>query len=522
MADPANNNHKNSLDDFDDELDAMLDKVKSSQVSSNDREDEEDAIDRLLLAEDFDPETLYQADENEDPQIDDIDLSDDADEFGDDLLGEEREEEYAPFVDVIIDDETGSSDEEMPEGIESFFEINDSDEQAIEASDHQAVKSGDRNGYAEALFEDYQDNNFLFNDFNAPSDRDVLDESELFGVKSQSDVDKILTAAQDEPVPAEKPETILPSMSMPDLDEVLAGIRPRRSDDDRFESDNADMAASSAFNSDLDSISLLQRTLRTEFENKIKNIRLYAYIAMGLGGAALIAAIGLGLIAHDAKKEASRLSELVNTLGTTVGESAVQSSDNELDDIKAAIEQLNQRVDDIMAQLSSKAPLSAETEINELTGGAAEKDEAQDQLKDLQARLAVMESKALAMQAAKPKAIKAEAMKPVVAEIDKPVPTSAKTKKTKLQKSVSGKNNTTADWSVNLIAYRQQWYAKSKAAEFGKKGVPVDIVDVKVGSDTWYRLRVGGFRNRNEAASYAAKVKKTLKLSSVWVGNIQG
>jgi cell division protein FtsN len=501
MADPANNNHKNSLNDFDDELDAMLDKVKSSQVSSNEREDEEDAIDRLLLAEDFDSEALYQADDNEDPQIDDIDLSEEVDEFGDDLLDEEREEEYAPFVDVIIDDETSSSDEEMPNGIESFFEINDSDEQEFEASDHQTVKPGNQNGYAEALFEDYRDNNVLFADFNALSDRDVFDEPELFGLKNRPDVDKIRTTAQDE---------------------VLSGIRPRLGDGDRFESDNADMTASGAFNSDQDSISLLQKTLKAEFENKIKNIKIYAFIAMGLGGAALIAAIGFGLIADDAKKEASRLSESVNTLETTAGLDTVQSSDNELDDIKAAIEQLNLRVDDIMAQLSNKAPLSAETDINELTDGAAEKDEVQDQLKDLQARLAAVESKALAMQAAKSKVIKAETMKPAVAEISKPAPASAKAKKAKLQTGASGKNNTTADWSVNLIAYRQQGYAKSKAAEFGKKGVPVEVVDVKVGRDTWYRLCVGGFRNRNEAASYAAKVKKTLKLSSVWVGNIQG
>jgi cell division protein FtsN len=496
MADPANNNRKNSLNDFYDELDAMLDKVKSSQVSSNEREDEEDAIDRLLLAEDFDSEALYQADDNDDPQIDDIDLSDEADEFGDDLLAEEQEE-YASFVDIIIDDETSASDEEMPDEIESFFEINDSEEQAFEASGHQAVKTGDQSGYEEALFEDYRDNNILFNNFNAPSGRDVLDDAELFGLKNRPDVDKIRTAAQDE---------------------VLAGIRPRRGDDGRFESDNADMTASSASNSDQDSISLLQKMLKAELESKIQSIRVYAYIAMVLGGAALMAAIGFGLIAHDAKKEASRLNELVSTLGTA----SVQSSDNELNDIRAAIEQLNQRVDDIMAQLSSKAPLSAETEINELTEDVAEKEKSQDLLKDLQARLAVMESKALAAQAAKPEAMRTDTIKPAVEEISKPVSASAKTKKTKPQKGASGKDNTTADWSVNLIAYRQQGYAKSKAAEFGKKGVPVDVVDVKVGRDTWYRLCVGGFKNRNEAASYAAKVKKTLKLSSVWVGNTHG
>lgn len=507
MTDSANNNPKNNLNDFNDELDAMLDKVKSSLDSSYDREDDEDALDRLLLAEEFDAEESYQADGSRDHEIDDIDLSD---EFDDDFeemrFDEEREEEFDPFVDAVSDDATNSSDDEMPSGTEGFFEINDFDEQESEASNLEKVDSVDQNRQTEALFEDYQDNNF-FADFNPPTDWDILDDMGLFELKNQPDIDEA-RPAQDTAIPEEKPETVLSSISMPDLDEFMARIRPRRSKEDRLEFGNADRAASNRSNPDQESISPLPKALSAEFENKTKYPGFFAYIAIGLGGAALIAAIGFGLMAYSAKKEASRLSERVNTLEATAGNGAVQSSDTELDDIKAAIEQLNQRVDGIMEQLSNKAPLSAEAEINEPIEGVAEIETELDRLKDLQTRLNVLESKALTEDAAKSAAIKQATAY-------------AKMKASKPQ-GVSGKTNTTADWFVNLIAYRQQWYAKSKAAEFEQKGIPVEVVDVKVNNVTWYRLRVGGFKNRSEAASYATKVKKTLKLTSVWVGNIQG
>lgn len=505
MTDSANNNPKNNLNDFNDELDAMLDKVKSSLDSSYDREDDEDALDRLLLAEEFDAEEPYQADGSRDHEIDDIDLSDGFDDdFEEMRFDGAREEEFDPFVDVVSDDETSSSDDQMPSGTEGFFEINDFDEQESEASNLQKVDSVDQNSQTEALFEDYQDNNF-FADFNVLPDWDILDD---MGLKNQPDIDEA-RPAQDTAIPEEKPETVLSSISMPALDEFMARIRPRRSEEDRLEFDNADMAASNRSNPDQESISPLPKALSAEFENKTKNTRFFVYIAIGLGSAALIAAIGFGLMAYSAKKEASRLSERVNTLEVAAaGNSSVQSSDTELDDIKAAIEQLNQRVDGIMEQLSNKAPLSAEAEINEPIEGVAGIEAELDRLKDLQTRLNVLESKALTEDAAKSAATKQAAAY-------------AKMKESKPQ-GVSGKTNTTADWFVNLIAYRQQWYAKSKAAEFEQKGIPVEVVDVKVNNVIWYRLRVGGFKNRSEAASYATKVKKALKLTSVWVGNIQG
>jgi cell division protein FtsN len=74
-------------------------------------------------------------------------------------------------------------------------------------------------------------------------------------------------------------------------------------------------------------------------------------------------------------------------------------------------------------------------------------------------------------------------------------------------------------WFVNLVSFKQEWFARKKATEFEKKGVPTQVVSVKVNTEDWYRLRVTGFTSKYDAASYAVKVKKTLNLSSVWVTN---
>ncbi len=72
-------------------------------------------------------------------------------------------------------------------------------------------------------------------------------------------------------------------------------------------------------------------------------------------------------------------------------------------------------------------------------------------------------------------------------------------------------------WVVNLVSFKQEWYAKRKSAEFNKKCVPAEVKQVKVKGENWFRLTVKGFKTKYEAAAYAVKVKKTLNLTSVWV-----
>lgn len=73
------------------------------------------------------------------------------------------------------------------------------------------------------------------------------------------------------------------------------------------------------------------------------------------------------------------------------------------------------------------------------------------------------------------------------------------------------------NWQVNLIAFKQDWYAKRKAEEFAGKGVPAKVSRSDGKGETWYRLSVDGFKSQYEAASYAAKIKKSLNLDSVSV-----
>ncbi|WP_027150119.1 SPOR domain-containing protein [Methylobacter tundripaludum] len=76
-----------------------------------------------------------------------------------------------------------------------------------------------------------------------------------------------------------------------------------------------------------------------------------------------------------------------------------------------------------------------------------------------------------------------------------------------------------AKWGVNLVAFKQEWFAKSKAAEFARLGVFAEVIPVHEKNTTMYRLRVGGFKSKADALSNTDRIKKTLNLDSVWVSD---
>jgi cell division septation protein DedD len=74
-----------------------------------------------------------------------------------------------------------------------------------------------------------------------------------------------------------------------------------------------------------------------------------------------------------------------------------------------------------------------------------------------------------------------------------------------------------AGWSVNLASSNQLADAKKTAESYAQKGIPVTITPITVKNETRYRIQVKGFKNKEEAAAYAAKAKDALKLNSVWI-----
>jgi len=74
-------------------------------------------------------------------------------------------------------------------------------------------------------------------------------------------------------------------------------------------------------------------------------------------------------------------------------------------------------------------------------------------------------------------------------------------------------------WGVNLVAFKQEWFAKSKAAEYARLGVIAEVIPVHERNSTMYRLRVGGFKSKAEAFANTDRIKKVLDLDSVWVSD---
>jgi len=97
-------------------------------------------------------------------------------------------------------------------------------------------------------------------------------------------------------------------------------------------------------------------------------------------------------------------------------------------------------------------------------------------------------------------------------------PSEVTVKKVLAEKKATNTQNA-AGWSVNLTAFEDLNYAKAKAAKLLQKGIPVKVIPVDMNNTTWYRLKVGGFKNKEEATAYADKIKRSLNLNSISVVN---
>lgn len=75
-------------------------------------------------------------------------------------------------------------------------------------------------------------------------------------------------------------------------------------------------------------------------------------------------------------------------------------------------------------------------------------------------------------------------------------------------------------WSINLASFREIGDARKKAAEFRQKGVAVQVTKIGIKRATWYRLSVPGFKTKEAASIHSTRLKKLLRLNSIWVAAI--
>jgi hypothetical protein len=490
MADSKDNSDNASSDDeFGDDLDEMLKNAESASDDQDDLIDDEDAIDRLLVddtdyseaqesANDIDE---FAEDEPVDSGIENT-ISEDA-ELVDEIEEAETEDEFD--VDDLINPEAVTSNTEEDEF--AAQESTSSVEDKIESED----LVGEDIGQSSA---DEAGDDFLMADFDISSEdkefADSADEQAVdFGEESEPHSEVEQTDEKAIETSAVIPQVVVESAAdNAAIEAINTQVTQLLAENESFKLQIVELVAlTKQGDSNVEEIELLQKEQR-KFKKAIKEseskVPVVVYIALGIAILALLIGGGLGAIGYGAQSSVMELSELVMTLEEEIETVAAKDSSadiKKLDDRTRQLltkgDQINKQLEEMSSSLQSN-PLKPV--VNDLV---VQNNHAQEAIEQLLAKVETLEKS-----------------KPVEAKLKKP-------------KKVAIK----VTWVVNLVSFKQEWYAKRKSSEFQKKGVPAEVVQVKVKGENWFRLRVKGFKSKYDAAAYAVKVKKTLNLSSVWV-----
>lgn len=540
-------------DSFADDLDSMLNLDDASDQQA-DLIDDDEAIDRLLMTDAFDEE------ESKEMELNDIDkliseeiekddkAADDYDEFGDDadyfipdfqlkpdegdaLSKEENTLLEEPELENDTNPTVSNSVTEVDEFADDALAMTDIVEPSTEESDElEQMTEIDEFGVNDTAQTSHNHADFLIDDFDiSADDSDELLEENTNVTESNvsSTSSEVQSVALDEPIEDELVSEINDSALAES--EVAA---PQAEDDERQisaefgkpELENLEVQLTekiAAVSGQLDELKKQQIQLRHQIEQKgnqdelaecrenVDTLRtdqrkvkrnvdilvnqkpVSAYVANALAIIALVVGGGLGFQGYIAKLQLAELADFLKTLQEQVN--ARPTADT------AEKEILRKQLDELA--LSNSDTANQVAELSNLIHG----DENNGQLSGLGKQLDKLNDQDMQMGAV------LESLQTKVAALEKGK-TSAATKPSVKKKPVIQEN-----WAVNLVAYKQDWYAKRKAEEFVSKGVPAHVNKVISKGETWYRLVVDGFKSQYEAAAYAARVKKTLNLDSVWV-----
>lgn len=568
MAESNRNSKLNAQDNFADDLDSMLnfDESADEQIGFL---DDDDAIDRLLLGDSF------QEQEDSDDSISNIDellaetlvsndkANQDFDEFGediDDLIantqlnpkadklaqanilppdlntdeGLDNEIGFSELESVEFNDELTADDSILPELETTSLPANEDLENMTEIdvfSDPPTANSPDKEDFLLADFDistdddlepvestELSDTETFSPTPNAITEQDLLDtivESEIEQTDTNSNLsdefdpeipttelstETSLNPPDSEPTSSTEPEAgpdTLNKQLLIELGAAVSALTVQVNDLKQQQLDFVQALTSKTTQGELNECLESIDTLRTEQKKTKRNLDavttkkpVSAYIANGIAIIALIVGGSLGYQGYSAKSQVNQLITVMEKFQAQLAAIPTLDGDEK--------EMLRNQLDELARSASVNAEQIAELTKNMLgepvsgaNGDSKQLSEIINQnmqigaiIETLQAKVANLE-KAKSLTAAKP-----APKKPVIIE---------------------------DNWEVNLVAFKQDWYARRKAEEFTAKGIPTKVNKSVSKGETWYRLSVDGFKTQYEAAAYAARVKKTLNLDSVWV-----
>ncbi|MGZ5050260.1 MAG: SPOR domain-containing protein [Methylobacter sp.] len=544
--------------------DAFEDLLPENDLNTEDSLETEPTIDNLLdggeefagLVDSFEDADLIQ-DEEENVSADLEALNDlQGDEEGFDSL----------FTDVGFDEED-TSEQAAKKGefgddsdFNDFFQLNEVGDDTAGFTDEAQLGGADQSSSEE--------DDFLLSDFDITADTEMSEggslenkQEEFDGSFGDSDF-----LNEDDPVQAFEPgATELKSIN----EEAIAEGGSKQASSSEAESvDNVQLAQFAFEQEDM------QKQLE-EAEKKTKKAKLFGYLALGFGGIALSAAAGLGYMAYNAKAELANLNATVADLQASLAKNAAPPPQEELNAMRNSVVQFNRQVNGFITELKGNPQFLVDLLNNKVPDIAEKQDMVSKALQVLQVKAGIeggeplekapvepvkidvaaqvkeepapVKSEPLASKkdeapepelkvTIKPKpSINIDAAKPeVVSETAAPAKTNVRPEEPVIkpakpvavpkvevkEEPVQVKRPESAGkWGINLAAFKQEWFARSKAAEFARQGIFAEVVPVYEKNTTMYRLRVGGFKSKAEANASSARIKQTLNLDSVWVSD---
>lgn len=481
MADPKDNNNTSS-DDYEDEFDAML---KAAQLLRDEKGkffDKNDPIEQLLV------DTGLDIDDEE----------------------EEENNEYDKQKSSFIEEAIPAS------GAKKNVENKQSNPmQNIDKNAELADNKNEIDGVAKNMTEhqpsDDSAMDFLMADFDISADDELANldkniaEDSVNELYSQAEKlgNKIATEKADGGIKAVAAATSTFSQSAtkieknnPEIEKIVSQIEQLSAENKNFKQQIAELSTSSGqeetSSEEIEYLQKEQRKLKKAIVTNEAKLPIVAYLALGLAVLSLLTHGLLNVLGFGPNSNVEALTELVTTLEEEVEIISAQggTADNSLLEKRLnTLTEKNDRLNNQLAEING-------TMLNNSSGPAVA-----DLLeKNLQAQKTV------------------DQLLNRVEQLEKGKITPKQ--KNKVRKKINPVAVVESNrWFVNLVSFKQEWFARKKAAEFEKKGVPTQVVPVKVNTENWFRLRVIGFTSKYDAASYAVKVKKTLDLSSVWVTN---
>ncbi len=440
--------------------------------------------------------------------------NDTLDEF-DDLLNET--DDASQQSEAMVDDEDAldkllseNGIDESDDVADEFAEIDelfdaDDDANGSDTNQEQAEKEDEFDEFADDVEEVFSDATPAATEAETSTPEEV-DISEDFDITADEDTSEPVSDVMEDDLVAESPEeTQQPAQTPPVasnnnaadaaalslISSQLSALQSAQEKNSQQITELQQKDPTNELTQQIDALESAQKQLKQKISKLEGQKPTIVYVGLGLAILALLVGGGLGMVGFSADSKVDELSETVVTIEEQVDVlveqdpiKQLQAQTKRLDKMGSDVAYLKSQITDIKQNLKT---LADSTQLDLLKQQIEQLNEQNMQmgglLEGLQAQLDTLQSR-------KTKTLR-KARKKVVAKPQ--------------------------NWQVNLIAYRQEWYARRKAKEFSKQGVPVKVIKVRINGENWYRLKIDGFKSKSEAMVYADKVKKTLNLPAVWV-----